>query len=169
MKKYIATLLVSLLEIPALAADILGEKYEFNSEGGLPVLEVLTSKDSLDISFAFSVSDLMMDDNITTVAVKFVNKQTGDSLTDWVTILKANDAQSLRGHQAGTISVIGPRANRLVNLLPSSAVLMLVTNRKGQTRTGYFDLGSYCTRASTVFVNTDTGRKGCPISLTQSH
>lgn len=139
------------------AAEDLGQKVEFYSKNGNPQFGVQTAAGKVYVTFTVNGYELVQNKIVNRVAIRLLNKSSGQALTDWQSGMDFPGGINISGTQAFTMSADGAS-----KVLRSSVIQIAITKGAEAVFSGYIDLGSYCTSASGHFVSLDTGKTGCP-------
>ena len=116
----------------------------------------------LSITFSINGYDIYHDDYVSQVALRFVNKTTGEILTNWEVASTYPSVQIPRAYQAFSPNLDKQQATKILRVLKSAVIQIQVSNASQTVFTGYIDIAGYCATIPTHFLNLDTGDMGCP-------
>ena len=144
-------------------ADVnLGKRIDFFSDSDKPAFGVQMSSSITAITFSIHSDDVTQKKSVTQIQIRFVDKITGEFLSDLITIGNYNGGALLPRVQSFTTSVTGMDALKVQSMLKTSALLLGVKDGINTIFSGYVDLGQYCSTSKSQFINVDTGVSGCP-------
>lgn len=160
--KTMIVFLATLWIVCASAGEIPGNQIEFFKVDGKPRFGVQVFSNKLAMTFSINGLDLVKDRTpVTAVSAQFVNKSSGEALTQPIQLRSSPNGTVLIGTQAFALSVEEPVAQTVIDGLSTSAIVLTTVDTNGGSHSAYIDIAAYCVSAPGHFLDLETGENGC--------